>query len=191
MHTSLIGKVALVTGASRGIGKGIALELARAGCDVAVNYFDDEPGALGAVDEIKAMGRKAIAFAADVSDSGQVSRMFQKVSDAFGQLDILVNNAGIQTWKPLLELSEEDWDRVLATNLKGSFLCTKQAGALMVKSGGAIINIGSGCNKLAFRNLVDYTASKGGLEMFTKVAAVELGQYKIRVNCVAPGAIEI
>jgi len=104
---------------------------------------------------------------------------------------ILVNNAGIQTWKSLLELGEKDWDQVLATNLKGSFLCTQVAAKHMQPNGGAIINIGSGCNKWPFRNLVDYTASKGGLEMFTKVAAVELGPLKIRVNCVAPGAIEI
>jgi NAD(P)-dependent dehydrogenase (short-subunit alcohol dehydrogenase family) len=117
--------------------------------------------------------------------------MFEQVRGAFGHLDVLVNNAGIQTWKPLLELAEADWDRVLATNLKGSFLCTQQAARLMQPNGGAIINIGSGCNKWPFANLVDYTASKGGLDMFTKVAAVELGQFRIRVNCVAPGAIEI
>ncbi len=188
---SLNGKIALVTGASKGVGKGVALELARAGCDVAINYNKDKAGATTTVDEIAQLGRRAIALAGDVSQASQVEQMFQKAWDAFGRLDILVNNAGIQTWKPLLELAEADWDRVLATNLKGSFLCTQQAGKLMKTGGGAIINIGSGCNKWPFRNLVDYTASKGGLEMFTKVAAVELGQFKIRVNCVAPGAIEI
>ncbi len=191
MHTSLKGKIALVTGASKGVGKGIALELAKAGSDVAVNYRGDMAGAAATVDEIALMGRRAIAIGGDVSRHDQVEKMFQQVRDGFGRLDILVNNAGIQTWKPLLELAEKDWDRVLSTNLKGSFLCTQEAGRMMGENGGAIVNIGSGCNKIAFRNLVDYTASKGGLEMFTKVAAVELGPLGIRVNCVAPGSIEI
>jgi NAD(P)-dependent dehydrogenase (short-subunit alcohol dehydrogenase family) len=191
MHTSLKNKIALVTGASKGVGKGIALELAKAGCDVAVNYRSDEAGAAATVDEITRLSRRAIAVGGDVSQSAEVEKMFQQVQEAFGRLDILVNNAGIQTWKPLLDLSEDDWDRVLATNLKGSFLCTQHAAKLMQADGGAIINIGSGCNKWPFANLVDYTASKGGVEMFTKVAAVELGPLRIRVNCVAPGAIEI
>jgi 3-oxoacyl-[acyl-carrier protein] reductase len=191
MHTSILGKFALVTGASKGVGKGIALELAKAGCDVAVNYHHDADGARATVDEIKSLGRQAIAIACDVSKSIDIERMFKETLNEFGRLDILVNNAGIQTWKPLMELAEADWDRVLATNLKGSFLCTQQAARHMQADGGAIINIGSGCNKWPFLNLVDYTASKGGLEMFTKVAAVELGPKRIRVNCVAPGAIEI
>jgi NAD(P)-dependent dehydrogenase (short-subunit alcohol dehydrogenase family) len=190
MDTSLLGKFALVTGAGRGIGKGIALELARAGCDVAVNDLDPE-APQGTADEIKALGRQAIVVAGDVSRSADVEKMFSSTLDAFGRLDILVNNAGIQTWKPLLDLTEEEWDRVLDTNLKGSFLCTRQAAQHMQGVGGSIINIGSGCNKWAFANLVDYTASKGGVEMFTKVAAVELGPKRIRVNCVAPGAIEV
>lgn len=190
MHTSLNSKAALVTGASKGVGRGIALELAKAGCDVAVNYNSDAEGAAATVNEIINLGKRAVAIRGDVSQSADVDRMFREVIDAFGRLDTLVNNAGIQTWKPLLELEEKDWDRVLATNLKGSFLCTQQAARCMT-DGGAIINIGSGCNKWPFRNLVDYTASKGGVEMFTKVAAVELGPQKIRVNCVAPGAIEI
>jgi NAD(P)-dependent dehydrogenase (short-subunit alcohol dehydrogenase family) len=110
----------------------------------------------------------------------------------FGRMHILVNNAGTQTWKPLLEVTEHEWDRVIRTNLKGCFLCT-QAAAMHMKEhgGGSIVNIGSGCNKVPFPNLVAYTASKGGIEMLTKVAAVELGPLGIRVNCVAPGAIEI
>lgn len=191
MHTSLKGKATLVTGASKGIGKGIALELAMAGSDVAVNYHGDAEGAAVTVDEITRLGGRAIAVSGDVSQRDQVEKMFQQVLNSFGRMDILVNNAGIQTWKPLLELAEEDWDRVLATNLKGNFLCTQEAGKLMQKNGGAIVNIGSGCNKIPFRNLVDYTASKGGIEMFTKVAALELGPLGIRVNCVAPGSIEI
>jgi NAD(P)-dependent dehydrogenase (short-subunit alcohol dehydrogenase family) len=138
------------------------------------------------------MGRKALAVQANVGVSGDVDRMFEQVLREFPRLDILVNNAGVQTWKPLLELEEAEWDRVINTNLKGCFLCTQRAARHMKEhDGGAIVNIGSGCNKVPFPNLVDYTASKGGIEMFTKVAAVELGKYKIRVNCVAPGAIEI
>ncbi len=117
--------------------------------------------------------------------------MFERVIGVFGRLDLLVNNAGVQTWKPLLDVTEEEWDLVIDTNLKGCFLCTQQAARHMKDhGGGSIVNLGSGCNKLAFPSLVAYTASKGGIEMFTKEAAVELGRYGIRVNCIAPGSIE-
>ena len=185
-------RTALVTGASKGVGKGIALELARSGCDVAVNYHSDAAGADATAAEIQALGRQAMTVKANVGISADVEAMFLAVSSRFPKLDILVNNAGVQTWKALLDLEEAEWDRVIDTNLKGTFLCTQRAARQMKDSGGgSIINIGSGCNKVAFPHLVDYTASKGGVEMFTKVAAVELGQYDIRVNCVAPGAIEI
>ena len=192
MPLPLESKTALVTGGSKGVGKGIALELARVGADVAVNYHSDRAGAEATVAEISAMGRRAFAVQADVACSAEVDRMFAEVAERFGKLDILVNNAGMQVWKPLLELEESDWDRVIATNLKGCFLCTQRAGRSMRQSGGGrIINIGSGCNKVPFPNLVSYTASKGGIEMFTREAAIELGRYGIAVNCVAPGAIEI
>jgi NAD(P)-dependent dehydrogenase (short-subunit alcohol dehydrogenase family) len=191
MSQQLDGRTALVTGASKGVGKGIALELARLGCRVFVNYNSDAAGAEATVREIEAGGGSALAVKANVGDSAQVDAMFARVEAEGGALDIMVNNAGVQTWKPLLELGEAEWDRVIATNLKGTFLCTQRAARMMLGRGGAIINIGSGCNKWAFPNLVDYTASKGGIEQFTKVAAVELGKHGIRVNCVAPGAIEI
>jgi NAD(P)-dependent dehydrogenase (short-subunit alcohol dehydrogenase family) len=192
MSLPLEGKKALVTGASKGIGRGIALELARAGCDVAVNYNADAEGARATVAEIEALGRRGFAAGGNVGVAGEVERMFGEVDEALGGVDILVNNAGVQTWKPLLDLEEQEWDRTLATNLKGCFLCTQQAARRMrIRGGGRIVNIGSGCNKIAFPRLVDYTASKGGIEQFTKVAAVELGPYGITVNCVAPGAIEI
>jgi NAD(P)-dependent dehydrogenase (short-subunit alcohol dehydrogenase family) len=187
----LSGKTALVTGASKGVGKGIAMELARQGCDVAVNYNSDAGGAEATCAEIRTMGMRAFALQADVGQSNQVGRMFDAFVSEFPKLDILVNNAGVQTWKPLLELEEREWNRVIETNLRGCFLCTQRAAKLMKGAGGRIVNIGSGCNKVAFPNLVDYTASKGGIEMFTKVAAAELGPYQITVNCVAPGAIEI
>ncbi len=190
MH--LAQKTALVTGASKGVGKGIALELARHGCDVAVNYNRDRDGAEATAAEIREMGRRAITVAADVGGSSAVDRMFKTVLAEFPRLDILVNNAGVQTWKALLDLEESEWDHVIDTNLKGCFLCTQRAARNMKEHGGGrIINIGSGCNKLAFPHLVNYTASKGGIEMFTKVSAAELGPYGITVNCVAPGAIEI
>jgi len=185
-------RAALVTGSSRGIGREIAVELARNGWRVAVNHFND-PGALadGAVAEIRGLGVDAIAVEADIRSAAQVAGMFEKVVERFGRLDLLVNNAGVQTFKPLLDVTEEEWDLVIDTNLKGCFLCTQQAARYMKEhGGGVIVNLGSGCNKLAFPRLVAYTASKGAIEMFTKVAAVELGAYGIRVNCLAPGAIE-
>lgn len=185
-------RFALVTGASKGIGKGIALELARRGCDIAVNYNSDKQGAEQTAAEIENLGRQAITVQANVGRGENVTAMFDEVLGKFPRLSILVNNAGVQTWKPLLDLEEAEWDYVLDTNLKGNFLCTQRAARHMKdRGGGRIINIGSGCNKVAFPNLVSYTASKGGIEMFTKVAAAELGPYGITVNCVAPGAIEI
>lgn len=188
----LHGHAALVTGASRGIGKEIALELARTGCRVAVNYFNDSETVVDAtMDEIRALQPDSIVIEADIRSSSQVAAMIDKVTGKFGRLDLLVNNAGVQTWKPLLEVSEEEWDLVVDTNLKGCFLCTQHAARYMKDhGGGSIVNLGSGCNKLAFPSLVAYTASKGGIEMFTKEAAVELGQYGICVNCIAPGSIE-
>ena len=189
-------QTALVTGASRGIGKEIALELARNGYRVAVNYYNDPTPMVDAtIAEIHALQapeqNNVLAVEADIRSSAQVTAMFEKVISAFEHLDLLVNNAGVQTWKPLLDVTEEEWDLVIDTNLKGCFFCIQQAARYMKDhGGGAIVNLGSGCNKLAFPSLVAYTASKGGIEMFTKEAAIELGQYGIRVNCIAPGSIE-
>jgi NAD(P)-dependent dehydrogenase (short-subunit alcohol dehydrogenase family) len=188
---TLDGATALVTGAARGVGRGIALALARAGCRVAINDLSVDGPAGEAVAEAAALGVDAVAVAADVRSASGVDAMIDTVVRRFGRLDILVNNAGIQTWKAFLDVTETEWDAVVDTNLKGTFLCT-QAAARHMKDhgGGSIVNIGSGCNWLAFPKLVAYTASKGGVEMLTKVSALELGQYGIRVNCVAPGAIE-
>jgi NAD(P)-dependent dehydrogenase (short-subunit alcohol dehydrogenase family) len=185
-------RTALVTGASRGIGKEIALELARNDYRVAVNYFGDPAAMVEAtMTEIRALQSDCLCIETDIRSSKQVAAMFEQVMKEFGRLDLLVNNAGVQTFKPLLEVTEEEWDLVIDTNLKGCFLCTQQAGRYMKDHcGGSIVNLGSGCNKLAFPSLVAYTASKGGIEMFTKEAAVELGRYGIRVNCIAPGSIE-
>ena len=186
----LKGCTALVTGAGKNIGKGIALELAREGCKIAVNDFDESITAQ-TVAEIEALGSQAFAVHGDVGSSAEVNAMFDRVLARFAKLDILVNNAGVQTWKPLLDLEEAEWDRVINTNLKGCFLCTQRAARHMKDhGGGVIVNLGSGCSKIGFPNLSSYTASKGGIEMFTKVSAAELGPYGIRVNCVAPGSIE-
>jgi NAD(P)-dependent dehydrogenase (short-subunit alcohol dehydrogenase family) len=185
-------KTAIVTGASGGIGRATAIALSEAGFDVVVNYNANEKGAEETALQVRSFGRRALTVRADVGSKSAVDRMFDLTREKLGTPQTLVNNAGVQTWKPLLELGEEEWDRTLRTNLKGTFLCTQRAAREMLKAGGGtIINIGSGCNKVPFPNLVDYTSSKGGIEMLTRVAAVELGIHGITVNCIAPGAIEV
>ncbi len=186
-------KLALVTGASKGVGRGIAIGLAAAGWNIIINYNRDETGAAETATAVRALQRECWTMQADIGDGAEVQAMFAKISETIGRIELLVNNAGVQTWASLVELSEQDWDRTIRTNLKGCFLCTQQAARLMIADGegGSIINIGSGANKTPFPNLVDYSASKGGIDALTKVAAVELGPHRIRVNCVAPGAIEI
>jgi NAD(P)-dependent dehydrogenase (short-subunit alcohol dehydrogenase family) len=188
-----IAKVALVTGASKGVGRGIAVGLAAAGWDVIVNYHTDHEGAQATASDIRARGRRCWTMQADVGDREQVHAMFDGIKADAGRLDLAVNNAGVQTWAPLLELEEQDWDRTIRTNLKGCFLCTQRSAFMMRErgEGGCIVQIGSGANKAPFAGLIDYCTSKGGIEMLTRVAAVELGPLGIRVNCVAPGTIEI
>jgi NAD(P)-dependent dehydrogenase (short-subunit alcohol dehydrogenase family) len=189
---ALEGRSAIVTGASRGVGKGIALALARAGCRVAVNYGSSKAQAAETVAEAQALGVEAFAVQGNVSAAGDVERMMDTVVSRWPRLDILINNAGVQTWTPLVDVTEAEWDFVMDTNLKGCFLCTQAAARRMkAQGGGTIVNIGSGCSKVPFPKLVAYTASKGGIEMLTRVSAVELGPAGIRVNSVAPGAIEI
>jgi NAD(P)-dependent dehydrogenase (short-subunit alcohol dehydrogenase family) len=184
-------QTALVTGANSGIGRTVVSRLAHSGYDVAINFKLDESSADVLAGELQKAGIRAISVYADVGNSKDVTAMFEKVLAMFGKIDALVNNAGIQVWKPLLDVEEAEWDRVVTTNLKGCYLCTQHAARNMKeRRSGAIVNIGSGCNKVPFPNLSGYTASKGGIEMFTKSAAMELGPYGIRVNCVAPGAIE-
>ncbi|MCL4109930.1 UNVERIFIED_CONTAM: hypothetical protein GTU68_012739 [Idotea baltica] len=186
-------KRAFVTGGSKGVGRGIAYGLANTGWDVAINFHSDQAGAEETKAEIESRGQRCVIMGGNVGVKSDVEAMFSTLKNEFGGLDCMVNNAGRQTFAPLLELAEDDWDKTLTTNLKGTFLCTQQAGLLMRDqgTGGSIINIGSGANKQPFLNLIDYCASKGGVDQLTRVSACELGQYGIRVNCVAPGAIEI
>ena len=191
LASTLRGRAALVTGGGRGIGREIALELARAGADVAVNYYLEPERAAATAADISALGVRVAVIPGDVGDADDARRMIDEVVTRFGRIDILVNNAGTQTWAPFLEVTESEWDLVIRTNLTGCFLCTQAAARQMRSTGGVIVNIGSGCNKVPFPGLAAYTASKGGIEMLTRVAAVELGPYRIRVNCVAPGAVEV
>jgi NAD(P)-dependent dehydrogenase (short-subunit alcohol dehydrogenase family) len=183
-------KRALVTGAGGGIGSGIARALAAEGWVVGVNDLAG-PGGRAVADEIQAGGGRAWFLPADVGNGKEVQDMFQQFGDLAGGIDLLVNNAAVQTWASLLDLREEDWERTLRTNLTGAFLCTQWAARSMRDRGGCIINIGSGANVRPFPQLGDYCASKGGMETLTRVAAVELGPLGIRVNCVAPGCIEV
>ena len=185
-------KLAILTGGSTGIGRHLAGALAAAGYAVAFTYRSSRAAADSLLAELEAAGAKAFAMESDAGVKADVDRFFAEAALWHGDApNLLINNAGIQTWSPLLDLTEDKWDDVIRTNLKGCFLNTQAAARLIRHSGrgGAIVNIGSGCNKLAFPRLVDYTASKGGIEQLTKVAAVELGPLGITVNCVAPGAI--
>ncbi|WP_141431217.1 3-oxoacyl-[acyl-carrier-protein] reductase [Bacillus sp. 03113] len=186
----LEGKTALVTGASRGIGKEIALELARQGADVAVNYAGSEASALQVVEEIKGLGRNAFAVQCDVSNSDSVSNMVKETIDTFGKLDILVNNAGITKDNLLMRMKEEEWDQVININLKGVFLCTKAVTRQMMKQrSGRIINISSIVGVSGNAGQANYVAAKAGVIGLSKTSAKELASRGITVNAVAPGFI--
>jgi len=186
-----VGKVALVTGGSRGIGRACALELAKGGADLAVNYHNSQIDAESTVKEIRAFGRNSKAYKADTSSSSQVNSMVDSVVNDFGRIDILVNNAGVLKRSPYLEISEEDWDFVLNTNLKGYFLVGQAVAKVMIsRGGGVIVNISSNAEELPLQNLAHYSVAKAGVGMLTKSMALELAPSKIRVVAVAPGLIE-
>jgi 3-oxoacyl-[acyl-carrier protein] reductase len=185
----LQGKVAVVTGGSRGIGKAIAKTFAREGAKVVVNYVQDSVEANKVVEEIKATGGSAISVMADVSKKADAQRLVDEAIRNFGRLDILVNNAGILLGGTILDTKEEDWDRVIDVNLKGPFNCMQAAAKVMVpQKYGKIVNVSSisGLGG-APKGEVAYSASKAALNMLTTVASLDLGQYGINVNCLAPG----
>jgi glucose 1-dehydrogenase/3-oxoacyl-[acyl-carrier protein] reductase len=185
-------KVALVTGAGRGIGSGIALRLALEGANVVVNYAHSADGARKVAEEISALGRRAITVRADISRSSQVRAMVQEAIDAFGRIDILVNNAGIDPQVPFLETTEQLWDQVVDTNLKGCFLCSQAVAREMVRSGGGkIVMISSIHSFVTYANITAYAASKGGINAMTRQLALELAPHSINVNAVAPGAVHV
>jgi NAD(P)-dependent dehydrogenase (short-subunit alcohol dehydrogenase family) len=186
----LAGSVALVTGASRGIGKAIALALARAGADVACAATRAE-NARATVDEILALGRKAVALGAQVERADDVTALVRAATEALGLVDILVNNAGISNPKPVLEMSEADWDQTFDINAKGAFLCAQAVARRLAegKRPGVVLNIGSIAGVNAFPRRLTYCSSKAALHQMTKVMAIEWAPLGIRVNCLAPGYI--
>ena len=191
---NLKNRSAIITGARRGIGKGIALSLAEAGADVLISDIDLEDCKVAAQEIEEKTGKRAVPFKCDVTDKEEVQAMVDKAVEEFGKVDILVNNAGIAQFKDFLELTEEDWDKVLEVNLKGQFLCAKAAAKEMVKEGwGRIINIASiasGQVGVGFPQVAHYTASKGGVAALTETMALELGPKGVRVNAIGPGIIE-
>ena len=190
---NLNGKVAIITGARRGMGRADALLLARAGAKVAVSDISQEE-CQKVVDEIKKEGGEALAVKCDVSKKIEVDNLIKNAIDEWGRIDVLVNNAGIVEFKPFIDLTEADWDKVLNINLKGYFFCAQAAAKEMMKQkSGAIVNIASiamGQQGIGFAGIVHYCASKGGIVAMTEALAAEMAPYNIRVNAIAPGAID-
>jgi len=188
--SDLTGKVAVVTGASKGIGAASAKALAAAGAAVVVNYASDQAGADSVVAAIAAGGGRAIAVKADVAKSAEVTSLFAQAKKAFGRVDVLVNNAGIYRSVPLDEITEDAFYREFNTNVLGTLLASKEAVKYFGPDGGSIVNLSSLASTKGFPTFAIYSATKASLEAITRVLAVELGPRKIRVNAVAPGVIE-
>jgi len=189
---SLAGRVALVSGAGRGIGCGIALELARHGAAVVLNYLQSKEGAFRAAEQIHASGGEAVIEQADVSRGGDILDLIDRTIRRFKRLDILVNNAGVDPRRPFLEVTEEFWDAVISTNLKSAFFCAQAAAREMIKTGeGRIINISSVHGQATMPNLAVYAASKGGMNALTRQLALDLALHRITVNAVAPGCVQV
>lgn len=194
----LAGQKALVTGSSSGIGRAVAIHLAKEGADVVINYSSSQESARAVVGEIKANGGNAIAIQADVSQEAQVLAMFRQMYDEFGTIDILVNNAGLQRDAPFDEMTVEQWNTVIGVNLTGQFICAREAVREFKQRGvvpkvsnaaGKIIGVSSVHEVIPWAGHVNYAASKGGVMLMTKSIAQEVAPYRIRVNSVCPGAI--
>jgi 3-oxoacyl-[acyl-carrier protein] reductase len=188
--SKLAGKVAVVTGASKGIGADIARGLAKEGASVVVNYASSKEGADKVVAEITRQGGKAIAVQGDVAKAADVQRIFAETKKAFGKLDVLVNNAGVYQFSPIEEVNEELFHRLFNTNVLGALLATREAVKLFGDNGGSIINIGSAVTELNPPSSSVYTATKGAVDSITSVLSKELGPRKIRVNSINPGMVE-
>jgi 3-oxoacyl-(acyl-carrier-protein) reductase len=187
----LDGKTALVTGGSRGIGRAIALELAREGAKVAINYHNNDAKAQEVADEINNSGGACFLVKANLADPKEARAMVKKVAEAFGHLDILVNNAGVTRDKQIAKLTDEDWQEVIQTNLNAVFFCTSAVIPIMTaQSYGRIVNISSMNGQVGAFGQANYSASKGGIIAFTRTAALELARSNITVNAVAPGYTE-
>ena len=186
-----MGKIAVVTGASKGIGRACALRLAKDGMTVVVNYSHSDAEAAKTVEEIKAAGGDAVAYKADVSDLNQVKDMFKFVSETYGRVDVLVNNAGIVRDEYLLMLTQENLDKCLDLNIKGYFYCAQQAALKMFsQKSGVIVNMSSVSSKMALAGQSVYSATKGAVNSMTQTMAKELARKKIRVNAVCPGFVQ-
>src|SRR6266478_5201894 len=183
----LDGKIALVTGASKGIGAGVALSLAKEGAAVAVNYASDREGADRVVEKIKAVGGKAIAVQGSVTTSEEIDRFFSETEKQLGNVDVLVNNAGVFVWLPLEDVNEKEFHRQFDTNVLGILLTSKRAVKQFGEKGGCIINIGSVASTLAPPTSSIYAATKSAVDAITRVLAKELGPRNIRVNSINPG----
>jgi 3-oxoacyl-[acyl-carrier protein] reductase len=186
----LKNKVAVITGASKGIGAGIAKEFALQGVSVVINHYQDASGADAIVKEIESHGGKAIALEGDVSKADEVERLFLETSKTFGHLDILVNNAGVFPPNPLGNFSETDFHRTINTNILGNVLCTKESLKYFSPLGGSIINLTSVQSKNPIPEMAVYASTKGAIEVLTMAYAKELASKSIRVNAIAPGAVE-
>jgi len=190
-HSDLSGRIALVTGAARGIGKAIALALAEAGADVAVNYRARDADALAVADAVRNLGRRTMTVRADVSDSSAVKSMVDAIADELGGVDVLVNNAGVAMRRGLDDLTEADFDRTIAVNLKSAFVCTQAVlPGMRARRWGRIVNISSGAARGAGAVGLHYNASKAGMEGLTRGYSARLANEGITVNAVAPSLIE-
>jgi glucose 1-dehydrogenase len=199
MPADLQGQIALITGASSGIGRAVAIAMAQAGATIVVNYHRDRQEGEEVVGEIERQGGKAVTVGADISREEDVQRMFKQLLDRFGTLDILVNNAGIQQDRPFLEMSLQDWQMVLDVNLTGAFLCAREAAREFCRRGldesrsrsaGKILFISSVHQVIPWAGRVNYAASKGGMLQLMQSLAQEMAPHKIRVNSIGPGAIK-